>query len=106
VARYVAVAKVEEIQPGDHRRVMVEGEAILLANVDGQYYAIADRCTHEEARLSEGFLVGGQIECPLHGSRFDLGTGAAKALPATAPVRTYETKVADGQVYVKLPESQ
>jgi nitrite reductase/ring-hydroxylating ferredoxin subunit len=102
---FIPVASVGDIPPGDHRRVVVEGEGILLANVGGEFYALADVCSHEEARLSQGMLLGDRIECPLHGSQFDIRTGAAKSLPATTPVAVFETKVEGDQVFVKLPDS-
>jgi 3-phenylpropionate/trans-cinnamate dioxygenase ferredoxin subunit len=105
MGEFAPVARVDEIPPGSHRRVTVEGEGVLLANVDGEFHAIADECSHEEARLSQGILLGHHIECPLHGSVFDVKTGAATSLPATTPVAVFETKVEGGQVYVKLPDS-
>jgi nitrite reductase/ring-hydroxylating ferredoxin subunit len=101
---FVPVAKIGDIAPGEHRRVDVGGEPVLLANVDGEFYAVADRCSHEEARLSEGFMMASHIECPLHGSRFDLKTGAVRSSPATAPLRTYETKVEGDDVFIRVPD--
>jgi len=102
MADYVQVAKVADVPPGRHCRVIVEGEGVLLANLDGQYYAVADTCTHEKARLSEGFLVGSNIECPLHESRFDLKSGTVTSPPATAPLRAYETKVEGDDVLIRI----
>ncbi len=65
-------------------------------------HAIDDRCSHAEASLSEGDVDDGEIECWLHGATFDLTTGEATALPATAPVAVHTTTVADGTVTIQL----
>ena len=104
MSEFVPVAKVGDVPPGEHIRVEVDGEGVLLANVGGEFYAVLDTCTHEEARLSQGFLMGSRIECPLHGSMFDVKTGDVKGLPATIPLPTFETKVEGDDVYVRLPD--
>ena len=99
----VKVAAVDECPPGTMKRVMIGGRPILIANVDGCFYAADDTCTHEDASLSSGFLDGGLVKCPLHGSRFDLRTGAPMEDPAEEPLRCYAVKVVDGAVLVALP---
>ena len=91
---------VSEVAPGCARRLIVGDDEIALFNVDGEFYATNDICTHEEASLSEGELFGHVVECPLHGARFDVRTGKALSLPAVYPVKTYPTRVVDGQVEV------
>lgn len=76
-----------------------------LYRVDDKIYAIHDICTHEHAHLSEGVQEGCVVECPLHLARFDLRTGEPIDGPAYTPVATYETKVANDTVFVRLPES-
>jgi nitrite reductase/ring-hydroxylating ferredoxin subunit len=65
-------------------------------------YAVGDVCSHEQAFLSEGFCEGFEIECPLHGSIFDVRTGDVKSLPATEPIKTYPVKVEDGAILVDV----
>jgi 3-phenylpropionate/trans-cinnamate dioxygenase ferredoxin subunit len=72
-------------------------------NADGDLFAIDDTCTHQDASLSEGWLEGCLIECPLHAACFDLRTGKPTGPPAKRPVRTYPTLVVDGVVYVDAP---
>lgn len=85
-------------------RLDLGGKAICLAHVPGQgFYAIEDRCPHEEASLSEGELCGCEIECPLHYSRFDLRTGEALSLPATEPASVFLVSVEDDEIYVDVP---
>lgn len=83
-------------------RVDVGGLRLALFRVDGNVYALADRCSHAEASLAEGEVFDHEVECPRHGSAFDLRTGEPNALPATQPVPVYEVKVEDGLVYLNL----
>ena len=69
---------------------------------DGEVYAIDDTCTHQDASLTDGWLEGCEIECPLHASRFDLRTGAVDAPPARLGVRTHPVTIADGDIYVTV----
>jgi len=97
----VRVAGISEVRPGEVVRVEVDGIALCLAHVIGEgIFAIGDRCTHEDIELSEGDLDGGEIECPAHGSRFDVRTGAVCGLPATVPATTYPVEVDGDDVCV------
>ena len=101
---YIAVARVEDLAPGEMMHVDIMGEEIALFNVDGEFYAIGDVCTHAYTHLTEGEFYedirGWVVECPLHGSQFDITTGAAVTLPATGNAGKYNVKVADGQILV------
>lgn len=102
MAKHV-VATIDELEPETMKKVIVDGEELCLARgEDGVYYAVADTCSHEEYSLSEGEVWGTEIECPKHGSRFDLMTGQPHALPATAPVRTYPVELSGEEVLVEL----
>ena len=84
----------------------VEGEPLLVANVGGIYYCIADTCSHAMAYLSEGELLDGhRVQCPDHGAIFDLETGEALSLPAVSPVETFETAVEGDDVFVEIGRS-
>jgi 3-phenylpropionate/trans-cinnamate dioxygenase ferredoxin component len=99
---YVDVGPAASIPPGTAALTEVDGEPVAVFNCEGTYLAVADTCSHEEASLSEGELLGGCcVECPLHGAQFDLRTGAALCLPATRAVATYEVAVDDGIVKVR-----
>jgi nitrite reductase/ring-hydroxylating ferredoxin subunit len=76
------------------------GEPVAVCNVDGTFYALEDRCSHGSSALSEGRLIGCEIECELHKGRFDVTTGKATRRPAKKPVITYACTVRDGQVYL------
>jgi 3-phenylpropionate/trans-cinnamate dioxygenase ferredoxin subunit len=93
---WTKVATVEELPTDGGLRVELAGLGIALFKVGSDVYAIGDRCSHAEASLSEGELFEDEVECPLHGAVFDVTTGEAKTLPATAPVPSYSVKV-DGE---------
>jgi 3-phenylpropionate/trans-cinnamate dioxygenase ferredoxin subunit len=87
------------------RRVDVNGVPICLARLaSGEIFAISDVCSHEEVELSDGELDGEDVECPAHGSRFNVRTGAVSGLPADAPVATYPVSVEDGEVFVEVSQ--
>jgi len=96
------VAAAGEVLPDQLKAVETDQGPVLLANVDGQVYALEDRCSHQDYPLSAGELEDGQIECSFHGARFDACSGRATQLPAIAPVRTFEVEVRDGSIYVFL----
>ena len=75
MSKFVAVAKTSELQPGEMSRVSVDQQPVLLANVDGSFFALLDRCGHQRAALSKGRLEGETVECPIHFSRFNVQTG-------------------------------
>ena len=98
----VEVTQLDRLPRGRGVRVTVGDNRIAMFRVDDDVYAIADRCSHAEASLAEGELWGLTVECPRHGSEFDLRTGEPGALPATVPVPVYEVSVVDGTVYVEV----
>jgi 3-phenylpropionate/trans-cinnamate dioxygenase ferredoxin subunit len=83
----------------------IEGEPLLVANVGGEYYCIADTCSHAMAYLSEGELLEGcRVQCPDHGAIFDLKTGEALALPAVSPVETHKVVVQGDEIFVEITQ--
>ncbi len=99
---WTRVASAAEVGEDKAVRVEVGGTPICLARSNGRLYAVADTCTHADVSLSEGEVDDGTVECWLHGSCFDLATGAPTGLPATVPVATYPTKTEGENVYVSL----
>ncbi|MDH7568901.1 MAG: non-heme iron oxygenase ferredoxin subunit [Armatimonadota bacterium] len=97
---FVTVGRVDEIPPGTAVRVQWMGEPVALFNVDGTFYALSDTCSHAEASLSEGFVEGDVVECPLHGARFHVPTGKNLTLPALFPVKRYAVRVCGDAVQV------
>jgi 3-phenylpropionate/trans-cinnamate dioxygenase ferredoxin subunit len=101
-ANFVKVASLEELKISKLMHVHEMQQDICLAYVDGEVYAIDDMCSHEDASLSKGSLHEDCVKCPLHGSRFDLKTGAALDEPAEDPVNTYPVKIDGDDILVAL----
>ena len=102
MSRYVPVAKTDQIPKGKVIVVEPDGHRIALCNVDGQFYAIDDVCTHDGGSLDQGELDGASIECPRHGGRFDVRTGHVVALPPVRPVGTYPVRVEGDNIAVEI----
>lgn len=100
MAEFVKVAKVSEIPPGSSRCVLVGNKKVALFNVDGEFFAIDDMCSHAEASLSEGTFSGEEVTCPRHGARFNVKTGEALSMPAWAPVDTFQVKVEGDDILI------
>lgn len=98
------VLALDEIAPGTVRKVRVKGHEIALVRIDDNVYAIGDRCTHADVSLSEGEVLCDtkELECPRHGSAFNLETGVPRTLPATQPVPVYVARVENGRVIVEV----
>ncbi len=99
---WVRICDLSELPPGSLKGAEFDGRRVLVVNLDGVLHAWDGTCTHEEADLSTGFLLGERVTCPLHLSQFDLLTGEAVNPPATQPLRKYDVKVEDQEVYVEL----
>ncbi|GAA2362513.1 bifunctional 3-phenylpropionate/cinnamic acid dioxygenase ferredoxin subunit [Saccharopolyspora halophila] len=95
----IFVGELAGLPPGES--VRIDGAVpIAVFNVDGELYAIDDTCSHQDASLSEGWLEGCAVECPLHAACFDLRTGQPSGPPAKKPVRTHAVSVEAGMIYV------
>ena len=105
MAQFVLVARVEDVPPGERLWIEFEEETVVLFNVNGSFYCIADLCTHDNGPLEDGALEGHEVECPRHGARFDVRTGAALCLPAVSPVPTFAVKVEDGEIFIEDPDA-
>jgi 3-phenylpropionate/trans-cinnamate dioxygenase ferredoxin subunit len=99
---YTKVLKKGELPEGAARCVEVKGRRIAVFNAGGTFYALDDLCSHDEAYLSEGRLTDGEVECPQHGSRFDLKTGKPRCLPAVKPVKAYPVRVTGEDVEIEV----
>lgn len=83
------------------KAVMVETEEVMIANVQGEFYAIGNACTHVGGPLAEGTLIDKIVTCPWHGSRFDVTNGQAVGPPARLPVPAYEVQVQGEDIMVR-----
>ena len=99
---FTRVASLQDLKTSKLMCVKPRGLRIALAYIDGKVFAIDDLCSHEDASLSKGSLHGECIKCPLHGSRFDLNTGAALDEPADEAVKTYPVRVEGESILVRI----
>jgi nitrite reductase/ring-hydroxylating ferredoxin subunit len=99
---FVKVAETKDVQPSSMLEVDLEGEgSVCIANIDGKYYAIGNVCTHESGPLADGSLEGYEVECPWHGSKFDVRSGKVTNPPANEPEPTYDVKVEGDSILIR-----
>lgn len=104
-ADFVRVCRVDELPTVGAAKAEIEGRVVSIVRAeDGSIHCIDDECTHGRVSLSEGEVEGCEIECWLHGSRFNLVSGAPTGLPATVPVVVHTVRVEDGEVLVALAD--
>lgn len=98
--KFTPVTPVTTIKNGTAKPFTIDGQDILIANLDGEFFAIEDRCSHEDSRLSLGCLKGDLIDCTLHGSRFNVKTGLPVEEPAVDPVRTFKVRIKNDMIEI------
>jgi len=101
MSEWVTVAREDELAPGAFQVVNLNDTQIAVFNLGGQFYAIADICTHDAGQLTGGTVEGDEIVCPRHGARFSIRTGAALTAPAYEPTDTFPVRVEEGQIQVR-----
>ncbi len=99
----VFVSQVDDFPENSMRPIDVDGRDILVIRQDGEFYAMEDRCTHDNGILHDGELLDGAVKCERHGAKFDLKTGRP-TMPAVKKIRLYQTEVSDRKVYVYYQE--
>ncbi len=99
---WIDAASCNDVPEGDVIAVKVGGREIALYEVEGEIYATDNLCTHGAARMSDGFLEGREIECPLHQGRFDVCTGKAMCAPLTEDIKTYPVRIENMRVMLRL----
>ncbi len=100
---FVAVASENEVGNGERILLEIDGQGIALFNIAGEFFAIADVCSHDDGPVAEGELEAYEIICPRHGARFDLRTGKALTLPAVVDIPAYPVRVEGGEILIGLP---
>ena len=98
---FVNVAQSKDIGPSTMKAVDVAGEKVCIINIEGNYYAIGNVCTDMGGPLNEGTLEGFEVQCPWHGSKFDVRTGEPTKPPARQAVSSYEVKIQDNNILVR-----
>ncbi len=103
MTEWIDVVAASALAYGEHLVVDVEGDDVAVFNIGGEFYAIADVCTHDGAEIASGELDGDEIVCPRHGARFCVKTGQVKCAPAYEEVATYAVRVESGRLQVAVP---
>lgn len=103
---WVRAVSADDVADETATRIEHDDVPVCLVKSDGKIHALVDRCTHQDVPLSEGEVQDGAIECFMHGSRFDLVTGAALGPPALAPATILKTQVRGNDIYVAIPQSR
>jgi 3-phenylpropionate/trans-cinnamate dioxygenase ferredoxin subunit len=98
---WIRVCAVSELLPGEFQVAWDGDTPIAVYNIEGEYYAVEDTCTHDGGELAGGVLHGFEVECPRHGARFDLRDGAVTAPPAVMPIATFPVRVENGEIYTR-----
>jgi len=100
---FIPVATTEELHDGERIIFDIAGKSIALFMIAGEYFAIADVCSHDDGPVAEGELLGHEIACPRHGARFDLRTGEVLSLPAVVDIPAYPVRIEGNQILIGLP---
>ncbi|MDX9992307.1 MAG: non-heme iron oxygenase ferredoxin subunit [Anaerolineales bacterium] len=103
-ATFFEIAPASEVPNGERLFIEMDGKSIVIFNVAGQLFAIADLCTHDDGPLGDGDLEGYNIVCPRHGAEFDIRTGQAVQMPAVIDISAYPLKIVDGNIWLGLPK--
>ncbi len=102
---FLEIAPASELPPGERLYVEIEGKPIVIFNIAGQYFSIADVCSHDDGPVGEGNLDGYNITCPRHGAQFDIRTGRVVQMPAVVDIPAYPVKVVDGTIQLGIPKA-
>lgn len=103
---WIRVAHIDDVREDDAIGVSLDNHEYALYEVAGEIFATDNICTHGHARLCDGFLEDGEIECPLHQGRFDIRNGKALCEPLTEDIRTYPVRVQDGYIFLHIAMDQ
>jgi 3-phenylpropionate/trans-cinnamate dioxygenase ferredoxin subunit len=100
---FIPIGSVEELEQGERLFIEIDGKPIVILNINGEYYAIGDVCSHDDGPVGEGNVEGYEIICPRHGAHFDIRTGRVLALPAFVDIPAYPIRVVDRQIEIGIP---
>jgi len=101
MSNWIRVCAQAELLPGEYKLAYDGDVPIAVFNIDGELYAIEDVCTHDGGELTGGEVRGYEVECPRHGARFDVRTGAALSAPAYEPTAKFPVKIENGSVFTR-----
>lgn len=104
MSEFEKIATTGEISPGEIKSFVMGPDMIAICNVDGEFYAFRDECTHQALPLSDGVLQGNTITCAYHAAQFNVETGEALCLPALDAVETYKLKIDGDDIYILIED--
>jgi 3-phenylpropionate/trans-cinnamate dioxygenase ferredoxin subunit len=102
---YLDIGPASELPPGERLFVEIAGKPLVIFNIAGELFSIADVCSHDEGPVGEGDLEGYNITCPRHGAQFDVRTGQVIQMPAVVDIPAYPVRVVDGTIQLGLPKT-
>ena len=100
--QFFEVTAAADVPPGERLFIETDDKPIIIFNIDGDFFAVDDECTHDNGPLSDGELDGFCVACPRHGAVFDVRTGQVKALPAVKNISAYPVRVTDGMIEIGI----
>ena len=100
---FLEIAPASELPPGERLFVEIEGRSIVIFNVAGELFSIADVCSHDDGPVGEGDIEGYKITCPRHGAQFDVRTGKVVQMPAVVDIPAYPVQLKDGNIFLWIP---
>ena len=103
---FLDIAPASELPPGERLFVEIGGKPLVIFNIAGELFSIADVCSHDDGPVGEGDIEGYNITCPRHGAQFDVRTGHVTQMPAVVDIPAYPVKVQDGMIQLGFPKDQ
>ena len=103
---FLEIAPANELPPGERLFVEIGGKPLVIFNIAGELFSIADVCSHDDGPVGEGEIEGYNITCPRHGAQFDVRTGQVTQMPAVVDIPAYPVRVVDGMVQLGFPKDQ
>lgn len=101
---FIEVCSVEDLPKGERLFFSVGDESLVLLNIDDRYYALADKCSHDDGPLGDGEVENCEIICPRHGARFDVLSGKATKMPAMVDIPAFPVKIIENMIFVGFPK--
>ena len=103
---WITVATKADLPNGSRRILEIDGEPVAVFNIAGEYYAIADVCSHDDGPVAEGESVDYEIECPRHGARFDVRNGKVLSFPAIVDIPSYQVRLEGDEIQISFPAGE
>ncbi len=99
---YIEIARTSDVKNGELKVFEVNGESIILINLNGEFFAFKNQCSHMELELNDAEIDGEILTCPWHGAQFNIRTGDVVRLPASEPLEKYDVKIEGDKIYIKI----